>query len=76
MSPFIGLNAPALTVVPQGCGPVVEALQAMARLGLTPRLRGAGLVVEQQPPAGSPIDIGVRATLWLRRQAVQTALAP
>jgi cell division protein FtsI (penicillin-binding protein 3) len=53
-----------------------EALQAMARLGLTPRLRGAGLVVEQQPPAGSPIDIGVRATLWLRRQAVQTALAP
>jgi cell division protein FtsI/penicillin-binding protein 2 len=53
-----------------------EALQAMARLGLTPRLRGAGLVVEQQPAAGSPIDIGVTATLWLQRQAVETALAP
>jgi cell division protein FtsI (penicillin-binding protein 3) len=53
-----------------------EALQAMARLGLTPRLRGAGLVVDQQPPPGSPIDLGVAATLWLRRQAVQTALAP
>ena len=53
-----------------------EALQAMARLGLTPRLRGAGLVVDQQPAAGSPIDIGVTATLWLQRQAVQTALAP
>jgi stage V sporulation protein D (sporulation-specific penicillin-binding protein) len=54
-----------------------EALQALAQLGLTPRIHGAGLVIEQEPAAGSPLGGGVTATLWLRRQAVnRAAMAP
>jgi cell division protein FtsI (penicillin-binding protein 3) len=44
-----------------------EAVQVLARLGLAPRIHGTGLVVDQQPAAGSPIDV-VSATLWLERQ--------
>jgi cell division protein FtsI (penicillin-binding protein 3) len=52
-----------------------EALQALARMGLTSRIHGAGLVAEQQPEAGSPIDLGVTATLWLQRQSAGPAAA-
>jgi len=45
-----------------------EALRVMARLGLTTRMRGTGLVVEQQPAAGTPIDSGATALLRLQRQ--------
>jgi len=50
-----------------------EALNALVRLGLTPRIHGAGLVAEQQPAAGSPLDGGVTATLWLQRQPINRA---
>jgi cell division protein FtsI (penicillin-binding protein 3) len=53
-----------------------EALHALARLGLTSRIHGTGQVVEQQPAAGSPIDV-VSATLWLERQpAAQSPTTP
>jgi len=42
----------------------------LARLGMTARLNGAGLVVKQQPEAGEPIDHESVATLWLDRQEV------
>jgi cell division protein FtsI (penicillin-binding protein 3) len=45
-----------------------EALQALARLGMSPRLHGDGLVVEQRPAPGTPIDGDVTATLWLERE--------
>ena len=46
-----------------------DALKTLSRLGVIARLHGTGLVAAQQPPAGSPIDADVTATLWLGRQA-------
>ena len=47
-----------------------DALRALAQLGLTARLHGTGVVVEQDPPAGTPLERGVdRALLRLERQA-------
>jgi hypothetical protein len=42
----------------------------LARLGMTARLNGAGLVVKQLPEPGEPIDRESAATLWLERQQV------
>jgi cell division protein FtsI (penicillin-binding protein 3) len=53
-----------------------DALHTLARLGMTPRVRGAGLVTAQEPAAGSPIDVGVTATLWLHRQPVPLLPTP
>lgn len=50
-----------------------ESLRVLAQLGLTARLRGAGLVVTQQPEPGSPIERGSNATLWLDRAPVALA---
>ena len=44
-----------------------DALRLLARIGMTARLRGAGIVVEQDPAAGSPIERGAVATLRLDR---------
>jgi len=45
-----------------------EALKTLARLGASAQLVGDGLVVEQTPAPGTPIDRGIASTLWLRRQ--------
>ena len=45
-----------------------EALRELARLGLTARMRGAGVVVQQNPPAGSPLEPGATCTLVLNRR--------
>lgn len=51
-----------------------DALRMLAGLGMTARLEGTGIVVEQHPEAGSPIERGTAATLRLgRRPAVQVA---
>jgi beta-lactam-binding protein with PASTA domain len=53
-----------------------DALRTLARLGITAKLHGAGIVTHQEPAAGTPIDSGVSATLWLERQpAVREASA-
>ena len=44
-----------------------DALRVLARLGMTARLQGGGVVVEQDPAAGSPIERGAAATLKLDR---------
>jgi hypothetical protein len=44
-----------------------EALRIAARLGLTTHLRGRGLVAEQKPAPGSPVERGVGCELVLRR---------
>jgi cell division protein FtsI (penicillin-binding protein 3) len=44
-----------------------DAVRILARLGLTARVAGAGVVVEQEPAAGSPIERGSVATLRLDR---------
>ena len=45
-----------------------EAVRALARIGLTPRLHGAGVVVAQRPEPGAAIDGRTTCVLWLERQ--------
>jgi beta-lactam-binding protein with PASTA domain len=45
-----------------------DALRVLARLGISAKLRGVGVVTAQEPAAGTPIDADVRATLRLERQ--------
>ena len=45
-----------------------EALRVLARLGYTARVRGAGLVVEQWPAPGTPLDSSGTAILMLERR--------
>jgi cell division protein FtsI (penicillin-binding protein 3) len=47
-----------------------DALRMLARLGMTARLNGAGLVVKQVPEPGAPIDRDTASTLWLEREQV------
>jgi membrane peptidoglycan carboxypeptidase len=47
-----------------------DALRMLARLGMTARLNGAGLVVKQAPEPGAPIDRDTASTLWLGREQV------
>jgi cell division protein FtsI (penicillin-binding protein 3) len=47
-----------------------EALRELARLGLTARMTGSGVVVDQDPPAGSPYEAGAMCTLALDRRQV------
>jgi cell division protein FtsI (penicillin-binding protein 3) len=44
-----------------------DALRQLAQLGLTARLQGRGLVVDQHPPAGSLLERGMTCTLVLDR---------
>jgi cell division protein FtsI (penicillin-binding protein 3) len=44
-----------------------DAVRTLARLGLTARLRGTGIVVEQTPAPGSALERGVTCTLVLDR---------
>jgi cell division protein FtsI (penicillin-binding protein 3) len=44
-----------------------DALRMLTRLGMTARLQGAGIVVEQDPAPGSAIERGAMATLTLER---------
>ena len=53
-----------------------EALRTLARLGLTPRLQGKGVVVEQNPPAGAPLERGMTCTLTLARDPSRPPAAP
>jgi cell division protein FtsI (penicillin-binding protein 3) len=45
-----------------------EALRELARLGLSARMQGTGLVSHQDPPAGSPLEPGATCTLVLNRR--------
>lgn len=45
-----------------------EALQTLTRLGLTAEMNGGGVVVDQRPAAGAPIDTSVVASLRLSRE--------
>ena len=48
-----------------------EALAALTRLGMTPKVRGSGMVVNQRPAAGTPFESGGVVTLWLSREPPQ-----
>jgi cell division protein FtsI (penicillin-binding protein 3) len=51
-----------------------EALHIAAQLGLSARLRGSGIVVDQQPGAGAPVERGVACEIVLGRDAVVPAV--
>lgn len=53
-----------------------EALRTLAKLGLTPRMHGKGVVVEQNPPAGAPLERGMTCTLTLDRDASRIQVSP
>jgi membrane peptidoglycan carboxypeptidase len=48
-----------------------EASITLARLGMTPKVRGSGMVVTQRPAAGTPFESGGVVTLWLSREPPQ-----
>jgi membrane peptidoglycan carboxypeptidase len=50
-----------------------KAIATLARIGLTPRVTGAGLVVEQAPPAGAPLPSGEVSSIRLGRQPLPVA---
>jgi cell division protein FtsI (penicillin-binding protein 3) len=45
-----------------------EAVRELARLGLTARMAGTGVVIDQHPPAGTPFEAGATCTLVLDRR--------
>ncbi|HUQ89840.1 MAG TPA: penicillin-binding protein [Vicinamibacterales bacterium] len=45
-----------------------EALRELARLGLTARMQGIGVVVDQTPDAGTPLEPGGTCSLVLNRR--------
>ncbi len=51
-----------------------EAARRLARLGLVPRLTGDGIVIDQDPVAGTALEPGRPCRLWLDR--VGPALVP
>jgi cell division protein FtsI (penicillin-binding protein 3) len=52
-----------------------EALRELARVGLTAKMQGTGVVVEQDPPAGSSFEPGATCTLVLNRRPPPRAAA-
>jgi cell division protein FtsI (penicillin-binding protein 3) len=52
-----------------------DALRVLARLGLSARVTGDGVVLEQQPPAGTAVEPGATCRLALGRTAPREAVA-
>jgi len=50
-----------------------DALRTLARLGVTARLRGHGLVIDQNPVAGTLLEPGITCTLVLEREPSRQA---
>lgn len=50
-----------------------EALRVLSRLGLSARLSGDGVVLEQEPPAGTPVEPGANCRLALGRAVPRDA---
>ena len=67
--PLAGSPSGAATVFPDLTGMSArDALRVLAQLGLTARLQGTGVVVQQYPPAGEPIDSASTVVLRLDRE--------
>jgi hypothetical protein len=45
-----------------------DAVRELTRLGLSLRLHGSGLVVNQRPAPGGALELIDAATLWLERR--------
>ena len=67
--PLAGSPSGAATVFPDLTGMSArDALRVLAQLGLTARLQGTGVVVQQYPPVGEPIDSASTVVLRLDRE--------
>jgi cell division protein FtsI (penicillin-binding protein 3) len=44
-----------------------DAVRLLARMGLTARIHGAGVVITQDPEPGTPVDGQMSCALWLER---------
>ena len=77
---------PTFVTVPSGAGQGAvipdlrgvsarDAVRTLAQLGLTARIKGRGVVVEQTPEAGTPLERGGACTLILDRDASRLAEA-
>jgi beta-lactam-binding protein with PASTA domain len=65
----IGGSAGAITSFPDLTGMSArDALRVLAQLGMTARLQGVGVVTQQYPPAGEPIESASTVVLKLGRQ--------
>jgi hypothetical protein len=51
-----------------------DALARLAAIGVSPRMRGSGFVIEQTPAAGEPIDVSPLCLLTLSRVPPAPAL--
>jgi beta-lactam-binding protein with PASTA domain len=51
-------------------------MKALAKLGMTARVLGDGIVVGQQPSPGSSIEPGATATLTLERRVSTDTSSP
>jgi cell division protein FtsI/penicillin-binding protein 2 len=77
------VTLPPIVTLPGGdASPVVpdlrgmsarDALRTLARLGVTARLRGHGLVIDQNPVAGTLLEPGITCTLVLEREPARQA---
>ncbi|MFP5378945.1 MAG: penicillin-binding protein, partial [Vicinamibacteria bacterium] len=78
VTPTAAALAPAIVPVPPAAGDQAtlpdlrglsarDATRTLARLGLTARVHGDGIVVRQVPPAGAPLERGTTSTLFLAR---------
>jgi len=66
----LGGSAGAITVFPDLSGMSArDALRVLAQLGLTARLQGTGVVTQQYPAAGEPIESASTVVLRLGRLA-------
>jgi len=45
-----------------------EALRELAKIGMSAKMQGDGVVVGQDPPAGSPYEPGATCALILNRR--------
>ena len=50
-----------------------QALRVLTKIGMSARLNGSGIVAAQRPAAGSYVEPGTTAELWLERSAVVVA---
>jgi cell division protein FtsI (penicillin-binding protein 3) len=79
VSPASAVSTPAVVTIPASMTETGlpdlrgmsarEAVRELARLGLTARMQGTGIVVDQHPAAGSPLETGGTCTLVLNRRA-------
>ena len=70
VAPLLRLPRAADSALPDVTGlSAREAVATMTRLGVTTRIQGTGVVVDQRPAAGTPLASGATVMLFLSRDS-------